>query len=135
MSMAESSGPCSCKQPPSKRKRSKSVEKSAPVCIIHVAKLKCGPVKLFNQNEPGDVSKYDRLHEIRHTRLAEAPDSPYRMEEVCNQLPDKLESHHGYHRECYQRFTMNLNRLKQQPNDLQPPSASRQHKRSSEGEK
>ena len=134
MIMAESSGPSCCKPPLSKRKRLKSVEKSARVCIIHVAGLKCGPIKLFSQNESGDVDKFGRLHDIRHRRLAEAPDSPYRMEEVCNQLPDKFESHHGYHRECYQRLTMNLNRLQQQPNDLQSSSSSR-HRRSIEEDK
>ena len=53
------------------------------------------------------------LHKIRTSRLSEPLDSPNRHEDSCKLLPDKLEACDsskvvGYHRQCYARFTKNL---------------------------
>ena len=34
------------------------------------------------------------------------------MTPICAQIPEVCEPHHGFHRKCSQRFTMNQNRLK-----------------------
>ena len=39
--------------------------------------------------------------------------SPQRMDSVCQLIPNEMQPENGYHRECCQRFTMNLGRLKQ----------------------
>ena len=43
-------------------------------------------------------------------------DSPNRMEDICNQIPETLVGANlettGYHRGCYQKFTKNQDRLK-----------------------
>ena len=52
------------------------------------------------------------LHSICDMRLREAATSPYRMKEICDQIPLALEGLHldaaGYHQNCYKRFTRNL---------------------------
>ena len=55
---------------------------------------------------------FQRIKQIRDMRLAEPIDSVNRMENVCSKVPSTLNDNDGYHRECYQRFTKNLDRLK-----------------------
>ena len=45
-------------------------------------------------------------------RLAQPAGSSQRMQHVCEQIPLNFTEKDGYHCDCYQRFTMNLNRLK-----------------------
>ena len=52
-----------------------------------------------------------KLQEIAKKRLLEPASSSKRMSDVCSQVPEVMLRHHGYHRDCYQRFTMNLSRL------------------------
>lgn len=33
------------------------------------------------------------------------------MADICHGIPDQFQENQGYHRGCYQRFTMNLYRL------------------------
>lgn len=37
---------------------------------------------------------------------------------VCTQIPDSSSAGYGYHRDCYQSFTRNLNRLHDEPSKL-----------------
>ena len=55
------------------------------------------------------------------------------MTDVCSQVPSTYSEEHmyGYHRECYQRFTGNLNRLQASSFLEEKPSTSRQKRRSS----
>ena len=63
------------------------------------------------------------LRGIKTRRLAEPLNSPYRMTDICQQIPDSLSSNHDYHWECYKRFTINLTRLRSSAETL--PSTSR----------
>jgi len=74
------------------------------------------------------TEKLQQLQKIRDRRLHQSHESPYRMQSVCDQipptLPDDLESI-GYHRNCCQRFTGNLQLL---GDDTEPePSTSQRH--------
>ena len=42
---------------------------------------------------------------------------------MCQQIPETFTSQHGYHRDCYQRFSSNLNRLTK-PSGEKPSSIS-----------
>ena len=54
------------------------------------------------------------------------------MTEVCQEIPDDVIEGQGYHRGCYQRFTMNLQRLKTlAPTDEPSTSDSRTKRRAS----
>ena len=58
-------------------------------------------------------------------------DSPNRMEDSFNQMPEKLKPEHGYHRDCYWRFTKNLDSLKSSTEDSETIQQSRTSGRSS----
>ena len=86
------------------------------VCILHIASLADpGNFIPFSKVKQGTATeKLQRLLDVRNQRLNEAYDSPHRMQSICDQiptcLPEDLDSF-GYHRQCYQRFTSNLDRL------------------------
>ena len=65
----------------------------------------------------------------------EPQDSPNRMEEVCNQIPESLAGADletiVYHRGCYQKFTKNQNHLKFSVTSNERSSASRSPRKSS----
>ena len=58
-------------------------------------------------------------------------DSPNRMEDSFNQVLEELKPEHGYHRDCYRRFTKNLNCLKSFTEDSETIQQSRTSGRSS----
>ena len=49
---------------------------------------------------------------MRDLRMSQAPDSKQRMESVCKRIPTEMREGHGYHRDCYNHFTKNAERLK-----------------------
>ena len=57
----------------------------------------------------GQSKKLSYLHSIRDMRLCEAASSPYRMTNICEQIPLTLENLPldtiGYHQNCYKSFT------------------------------
>ena len=74
------------------------------------------------------------LKDIKRRRLAQDLDSKTRMKEVCDLIPDSLEGLdfklNGWHRNCYQSFTKNQDRIKV-PSLPQSPQAKRRSPRKS----
>ena len=107
---------------PKKRKRDndgglEEVLKSPPTCcILHVSGIQHLDFTPLSKVKGSATEKLAQLHSIRDRRLREPHDSSYRMEDVCNQIPESLAGVDleaiGYHRGCYQSFTKNLDRLK-----------------------
>ena len=92
----------------------KEVSRKHPAvrCILHVG-VTFTPVS----NVKGfAIEKLSQLHNIRQRRLMEPRVSPYRMEDVCNQIPEALAGVNleavGRRRGCYQRFTKNQDSLR-----------------------
>ena len=87
---------------------------------------------LNNLKQVAAGQNLQQLLEIRYRRLHEVHDSPNRMQTVCDQIPttfpDNLECV-AYHRQCYQRFTGNLNRLQDKGNQDSSSSQSHQQQR------
>ena len=85
-------------------------------CVLHVVDIDHGHFTSFRNIKGEPREKLAQLHNIRAKRLAEPPGSIHRMHAVCGLIPETLEGvdldSHGYHRQCYQRFHANLNRLK-----------------------
>jgi len=85
--------------------------------VLLVCGLYHGNFISFRDIKVEPAEKLSFLHQIRDKRLAQPPDSPHRMENVCNLIPETLEGVDlesiGYHRQCYQLFTKNQDRLKQ----------------------
>lgn len=103
--------------PPSKKKND-DTDCLKSMCIVHVEGIKHGEIKLLSTIKDPET-RLSRLHEIRRRRLTQPVGSAHRMENTCTLIPDALLPHHGYHQSCYQRFTMNLDRLKDVHTDTQ----------------
>ena len=67
------------------------------LCIVHI------DANLQNFTFISNTEDKDGRFEIGNLRMAQPSDSAYRMESICVSLPEVLEPHHGYHRDCYQR--------------------------------
>ena len=77
--------------------------------------------------------RFQKILDIRVQRLAQPAGYSHRMQLVCKQIPLNFTDKDGYHHDCYQRFTMNLNRLKP-ATQTGPPTQTRPKKsRSLEG--
>jgi hypothetical protein len=109
--------------PPSKRKKSDRDRDSVKnICIVHVDGLKYDDIILISASKDPQ-ERLSNVQEICRRRLAQPVGSAQRMEDSCSLVPDALLPHHGYHRVCYQRFTANLDRLKDVPADSLPPAS------------
>ena len=88
----------------SSRKKRKAQQEDCAVCIIHSAKSK-------NENLVSySVDCFEKLLDIKRRRL-ESTAEALRMADVCVQIPSTFSEGLGYHRDCYQKFTMNLSRF------------------------
>ena len=95
-------------EPPSKRKKDKG--KRHHMCIVHFFGIVHGTFKYFKDDNTN--AKLKKILEIKKQRLDEPIASSTRMQQQCSLIPDSIEDHHGYHTNCYKRFTGNLNRLR-----------------------
>ena len=81
------------------------------------------------RGDPND--KLTQLHKIRDQRMAEPPGSTHRMAAMCCLIPESIESldldSYRYHRQCYQCFQLNLNRLKGYEASDQATTSERHH--------
>ena len=88
-----------------------AVAKMHQVCIVHYDAASCDNFKLLadvkNQQE-----RFQKILEIRDLRLSQPADSTHRTESVCRLIPTDIGEGHGYHRDCYNHFTKNVERLK-----------------------
>ena len=78
------------------------LQKQAAVrCILHVSGIQHGDFTPLSNVKGSAAEKLSYLHDIRHRRLMEPRDSPNRMEDICNQIPETLASANleaiGYH--------------------------------------
>ena len=76
------------------------------------------------------MTGWKKLKDIRDRR-SQPSGSPLRMEEVDKRIPEESSEEHGYHGDCYQKFTTNLHRLTQSESDEADPSTSCVPRRSS----
>ena len=92
----------------SKRKSTELGVESATrktICIIHNEDSKAENFVYLKE------SSFQKICDIRDKRLSLPIGSKQRMEKECAQIPADISSGTGYHRDCYQKFTMNLKRL------------------------
>lgn len=100
---------CNTAEVPPKRIRSIT-------CILHVSTSEYGHFIMLGKCKGGANEKLSYLHSVRDMRLCETATSPYRMKDICDQIPLTLEGlsldKTGYHQNCYKTFTGKLDRLK-----------------------
>ncbi len=74
-----------------------------------------GNFTTLNACKGGPSEKLSYLHSIRDMRHCEAASSPYRMMDICEQIPLTLDDLPldtiGYHQNCYKSFTGKIDRL------------------------
>ena len=99
------------------------VTKEDEVCVVHFSNSNCASFTYFKDCKGGE-NRLEKLLDIGRQRLSQPEDSLYRMEESCKLIPEELKPEHGYHRDCYQRFTGNLNRLKTPQTTQEQPKKS-----------
>jgi hypothetical protein len=75
---------------------------------------------------------FERLQNIKSRRLEMPADSVHRMQNACKNLPTEYKASHGYHRDCYQKFTKNLDRLQKPNKTLTEPCTSTHASRSNQ---
>ena len=80
-------------------------------CMLHMNDSKITQFTYFSELDKAEET-FQKILDIRVQCLAQPAESSYRMQLVCEQIPLTFIDKDGYHRDCYQRFTMNLNRLK-----------------------
>ncbi|EDO31951.1 predicted protein [Nematostella vectensis] len=94
----------------------KSKRSSDIVCILHARDIQHGDFTPLSIVRGTPEEKLQQLTDIRERRLQQDEDSPYRYEDICSQIPNNLDGIDvevtGFHRGCYQNFTKNLDRLK-----------------------
>ena len=83
-------------------------------CIIHSHKNNSDPVI-----RPLTQASWEKIQEVRHERLL-CEDPPKRQEDICKGIPQQRLVNHGYHRQCYQRFTNIKYIRKRGRNDTDP---------------
>ena len=84
-------------------------------CILHDVSLPSSTFIPFNNIKGSVKEKLDNLNKIKGRRLLEPEESPNRLQHVCDLIPETIDDSDadrlGYHRQCYQKFTSNLNSL------------------------
>ena len=80
-------------------------------CMIHMNDSKMTQFTYFSELNKAE-ERFQKILDIRVQRLAQPTGSSHRMQLVCEQIPLNFTDKDGYHCDCYQRFMMNLNRLK-----------------------
>ena len=76
-----------------------------PSCIVHISGQHDGQLHVLLTSQDAD-GKLAGLKEICKSRLFQPLGSIDQMIETCKLIPDVITENSGYHRECYQRFTI-----------------------------
>ena len=101
------------------------------LCIVHMKDSNFQNFT-FNSNTEDKDGSFERIKKIGNLRMVQPSDSAYRLESICVGLPEVLEPHHGYLRDCYKRFTANLKRLQSREEHTEPSYGKRVKKRESD---
>ena len=107
-----------------KRKESGTTKEKEKICIIHFHD--CSHESPFVYMNAGEKSneRFQKLRKIAEDRQRQPASSVYRLTEICRQIPENYTEEHGYHRECYQRFTIHLDRLENTKENEDPMASS-----------
>ena len=88
-----------------KKKKTKEKDDNIKRCIIHFKE--CNDMKFTLIS----TEKLENLQEIARKRQKLPASNPNCMDKICKQKPEECNANDGYHRDCYKRFTRNINRL------------------------
>ena len=79
--------------------------------------------------------RFERIKSVEYRRLQMPISSPYRMDNICCNIPKEVPTFegYGYHRDCYQRFTANLHLLEDSVSEEAVEPETKRRKRESHG--
>ena len=88
------------------KKRKESTKKNKEFCIIHSPTVK--------EKKLTKVTKatFEKIKDVAKLRLSQPLGSPFKKQEICEQIPDQQKENHYFHRKCYQHFTNKISKLK-----------------------
>ena len=94
------------------RPESNSASKRPPSnCIIHIKTSNVSNFfRLSDHEDPQE--RLQKICKIQVKRLKKPLGSSRRMQDMCKQTPPEFGDNDGYHRGCYQQFTIDISRLK-----------------------
>ena len=106
---------------------SNTEEGKEQLCVIHWSESK---LETFTHVSAGKDSegRLRKLKDVCNLRQSQPAGSSQRMDEACALLPDTVKDNHGYHRDCYQRFTANIQRLHAPSTSSEPAESLRLQK-------
>ena len=87
-----------------------SALKREQICILDYENSNCESFTYLSDTKNPNY-RLQHLKDIRDLRLSKPQGSVHRMESVCNGIPTDLRDNLDYHRDCYQHFTKNVDRL------------------------
>ena len=85
--------------------KTKKSKKCNQVCIVHFTHVK--EKNICNVSD----AAFTKIKQVLEMRMSQPSGSGHRMSDICKEIPDELETHHGFHRKCYQLFTNKLKKL------------------------
>ena len=100
--------------------------------MLHMNDSKMTQFMYFSELDKTE-ERFQKILDIRVQRLAQPAGSSHRMQLVCEQILMNFTDKDGYHRDCYQRFTINFNRLKPATQTGPQTHTRSKRSRSSEG--
>ena len=80
------------------------------LCIIHFPDSKSDTFTFISDTQDPE-NRLHKFQDISRKRLSQPAESLHIFAHICSQIPLSLSPEHGYHRDCYQRFTGKLDRL------------------------
>ena len=95
-----------------KKKQKVDSEECNKICIIHFPSSNVQRFVNLFQTADKD-KKFEKIKQNAFKRLNQPGGSSYKLSQQCANIPTTLMNHHGYHRNCYQRFTKYLDRRKE----------------------
>ena len=82
--------------------KTKMSKKCNQVCIVHFTHVK--EKKICNVSD----AAFTKIKQVLEMRMSQPSGSGHRMSDICKEIPDELETHHGFHRKCFKLFTNKL---------------------------
>ena len=104
--------------------------KKAQVCVVH-SQGSAGRSFVYFSGCQRPEDRLEKLQNICKWGPIKPADSPNRKEDSHSQMPEKLKPEHGWYRNCYRRFTKNIDCLKSSREDSETIQQSRTSWRSS----
>ena len=105
------------------RKKKKEIFNDGKTCIIHFEDSKDLHFTQLNED------RFQKIQSTAALRQRLPQESSEAHSKICANIPDTSVTQHGYHKECYRRFTKHLDRLKSTETETKSTSTKKVKRR------